>query len=64
MSTRGSILYKHPLHIYHEMNDGWVYLTLEDNTPDLIIPLCRAELYFKIKRWLTKRPPDVWQSGS
>jgi len=59
MSTRGSIYYKHPIHIYEEMNDGWVYLTLEDSTPDVLITLCRAELYFKIKRWLTKRAPDA-----
>jgi hypothetical protein len=62
MSTRGSILYKHPLYIYHEMNDGLVYLTLEDKTPEVLIPLCRAELYFKIKRCLTKRVPDALRS--
>lgn len=50
MSTRGSIYYKHPLHIYEEMNDGWVYLTLEDTTPDILIPLCRIEFYYRIKR--------------
>lgn len=54
MSTRGSIYYKHPLHIYEEMNDGWVYFTLENNTPDILIPLFRIDFYYKVKR-LVKR---------
>jgi hypothetical protein len=49
MSTRGSIYYKDPIYIYHEMNDGWIYFTL-DTTPSILFPLCRAEFYFKIKR--------------
>ncbi len=51
MSTRGSIFYKKPIHIYQEYNDGWIYLTLEDNTPELLIPLMPTRVYFKIKKW-------------
>jgi len=49
MSTRGSIYYKKPVYIYHEMSDDWVYLAL-DSTPSILIPLCRVEFYRKIKQ--------------
>jgi hypothetical protein len=43
------------------MSDGWIYLTLENNAPDLIIPLCRADFYFKVRNWIT-RLMTAWKS--